>query len=149
MAISRRTFLTWAAGSAGALAALPALAACGANTATAPSAASAVKFGDPVSVTFWHSQTGANADALQEMVNKFNQSNGKNITLKSEYQGSYTQIFQKVMAAIQAASPPDVAVAYESMVAEYMTANAVGDLGDYALKGPQAFSKESLDDIFP
>src|SRR5439155_13407772 len=108
-----------------------------------------VKFGDPVSVTFWHSQTGGNADALQEMVNKFNQSNGKNITLKSEYQGSYTQIFQKIMAAIQAGSPPDVAVAYESMVAEYMKANAVVDLGDYALKGAQAFSKESLDDIFP
>ncbi len=53
------------------------------------------------------------------------------------------------MAAIQAGSPPDTAVAYESMVAEYMKANMAVDIGDYALKGPQAYSKESLADIFP
>jgi ABC-type glycerol-3-phosphate transport system substrate-binding protein len=83
------------------------------------------------------------------MVAKFNGANGKNITLKSEFQGNYTQVYQKIMAGIQAGSPPDVAVAYESMVAEYMKANAVVDLTDYALKGPQAYTKESLDDIFP
>src|SRR3954454_4480875 len=149
MAISRRKFLTHTTGAAGALAVLPALAACGASSTAAPSSAPAVKFGDPVSITFWHTQTGSNADALQELVNKFNQTNGKNITLKSEFQGNYTQVFQKIMAAIQAGSPPDVAVAYESMVDAYMRANAVVNLDDYALKGPQAFSKESLDDIFP
>jgi ABC-type glycerol-3-phosphate transport system substrate-binding protein len=148
MAISRRRFLSHTAAGAAALAALPALAACGPSPAGTP-AAPEVKFGDPVSVTFWHTQTGANEKALTDLVTKFNSTNGKNITLKSEYQGSYTQVFQKIMAGIQAGSPPDVAVAYESMVAEYMKANAVVDLDDYALKGPQAFTKESLNDIFP
>ena len=71
----------------------------------------AVTFGEPVSVTFWHTQTGTNEKALTDLVNRFNATNGKNITLKSEYQGNYTQVFQKIMASIQAGSPPDVAVA--------------------------------------
>jgi sn-glycerol 3-phosphate transport system substrate-binding protein len=148
MAMTRRTFLTCAAAGTASLAVLPALAACGPGQGRG-STQTAVKFGDPVTVTFWHTQTGVNADALQELVTKFNQTNGKNITLKSEYQGNYTQVFQKIMAAIQAGSPPDVAVAYESMVAEYMKANAVVDIGEYALKGPQAYTRESLNDIFP
>jgi ABC-type glycerol-3-phosphate transport system substrate-binding protein len=53
------------------------------------------------------------------------------------------------MASIQAGQPPDVAVAYESMVVEYMRAKAVVELDDYAFKGQQAFTKESLADIFP
>jgi ABC-type glycerol-3-phosphate transport system substrate-binding protein len=145
MAVSRRAFLTSAVGSA---AVLPALAACG-PAQDSTSSAPAVKFGEPVTVTFWHSQTAANATALDELVAKFNQTNGKNITVKSEYQGSYTQIFQKAMAAIQAGQTPDTLVAYESMVAEYMKANQVVNLDDYALKGPQALSKEDLADIFP
>jgi ABC-type glycerol-3-phosphate transport system substrate-binding protein len=148
MAVSRRAFITRGAAGAAALTLLPALAACGPNQ-NQGSTAPAATFGEPVSATFWHTQTGANEKALTDLVNKFNATNGKNITLKSEYQGSYTQVFQKIMASIQAGSPPDVAVAYESMVAEYMRANAVVDLDDYALKGPQALSKESLDDIFP
>jgi ABC-type glycerol-3-phosphate transport system substrate-binding protein len=141
--------LSHAAAGAATAAVIPVLAACGAPSESGPQANTAVKFGDPVTVTFWHTQTGTTADALTEMANRFNSTNGKNITLKAEYQGNYTQVFQKIQAAIQAGSPPDVAVAYESMVAEYMKANAVVDLTDYALKGPQAYSKESLDDIFP
>lgn len=144
MAMTRRVFF----GSAATVAGSVGLAACG-GAASDASSAPAVKFGDPVSVTFWHSQTGTNAEALAELVKKFNATNGKNITLKSEYQGSYTQIFTKIMAAIQAGSAPDSAVAYESMVAEYMKANAVVDIADYALKGPSAFTKASLDDIYP
>ena len=149
MAISRRRFLTTAAGGAGALAVLPALAACGPAQNAASTGGPNVKFGDPTTVVFWHTQTGANADALQALVDKFNQTNGKNITLKSEYQGSYTQVFQKIMAAIQAGSPPDTAVAYESMVAEYMKADSVVNLDDYALKGALALTKDDLSDIFP
>lgn len=148
MAITRRTFVAETAVGAASLAVLPALAACGAPQGGSGAGAD-VKFGEPVTAVFWHTQTAVNETALNEQVSKFNATNGKNITLKSEYQGSYTQVYQKIMASIQAGSPPDVAVAYESMVAEYMKANAVVDLDDYALKGPLAYSKESLADIFP
>ncbi|MGH2353450.1 MAG: extracellular solute-binding protein, partial [Chloroflexota bacterium] len=148
MGMSRRTFIGSATVGAGALALLPALAACGPEQ-PAGGTAQAVKFGDPVTATFWYRQTGAEEKALQDIIEKFNRTNGKNITIKGEQQGDYTQIYQKTMAAIQAGSPPDFAQAYESMVAEYMKANAMVNLDDYALKGPSAFSRESLNDIFP
>src|SRR5688500_12262782 len=125
MAITRRKFVVQSAAGAAALATLPALAACGAPQG---GAGANVKFGEPVTAVFWHTQTGVNETALTGLVTKFNATNGKNLTLKSEYQGDYTQVYQKVMASIQAGSPPDTAVAYESMVAEYMKANAVVDL---------------------
>lgn len=151
MALTRRTlFGNTAAGSA-ALMIPAALAACGGPGAGAPASGGGanVKFGEPVKAVFWHTQSGSNETALNEMVEKFNKTNKNNITIVSEYQGSYTQVFQKIMASIQAGSPPDTGVAYESMVAEYTKANAVIDLDPYAIRGPLAYSKESLDDIFP
>src|SRR5688572_27918313 len=144
MALSRRSFLT----STAAVTGVTALAACGAP-GSSESAAPATKFGEPVTVTFWHTQTAANATALDEMVAKFNQTNGKNITLKSEYQGSYNQVFQKAMAAIQAGQTPDKLVAYESMVAEYMKANSGVNLHDGYQKGLLALTMQIIADIFP
>lgn len=149
MALSRRRLFAQAGAATAASATMAVVAACGPAQGGGTGGGVNVKFDQPVKPVFWHTQTGANAAALDEMVAKFNSSNGKQITLTSEYQGSYTQVFQKIMAAIQAGSPPDVAVAYESMVAEYTKANAVIDLDPYAVKGSLAFSKDSLDDIFP
>ena len=58
--------------------------------------------GEPVSVTFWHTQTGANERALSDAVSRFNLQNGKNILLRSEYQGNAQQVFQKTIVALQA-----------------------------------------------
>src|SRR4030081_468786 len=73
--------------------------------------------GAPVGLTLWHTQTGANAAALQAMVDRFNSSNGKGITVTLQYQGSYTQLYQKNLSAIQAGALPDLAVAYERFLA--------------------------------
>ena len=126
MAITRRKFIGGAASGAAALATLPALAACGPDQSGG--GGTAVQLGDPVTAVFWHPQTGPNETALNDLVSKFNTTNGKNITLKSEFQGDYTPLFQKIMASIQAGQPPDVAVAYESMVIEYMRAKAAVEL---------------------
>src|SRR5450759_5281670 len=71
-----------------------------------------------VTVVFWHTQTGTNLAVIQDMVNQFNTTVGaqKKITVKEEYQGNYTQLYQKNLAAIQANTPPDMAVAYESYI---------------------------------
>jgi ABC-type glycerol-3-phosphate transport system substrate-binding protein len=103
----------------------------------------------PVEITFWHTQTGGNQTALDAIVEAFNKSNPQKITVKSENQGNYTQVYQKIMAAIQAGQTPDVAVGYESMAVEYMKAKAIVALDDYALKGASALSADDLKDIFP
>jgi len=110
------------------------------NTTPAPSAA-----GKGQVLTFWHTQTKENAEALEAMIREFNRKNDKGITVRPEYQGKYSELYRKVMSAIQAKSVPELAVAYESMVAEYMKANAVAPLDDYLAQLPQ----ESQDDIFP
>ena len=104
----------------------------------------------PVEITFWHTQTGGNQAALDAIVDAFNKSNPQKITVKAEtIPGSYTGVYQKAMAAIQAGQTPDVAVGYESMAVEYMKAKAIVALDDYALKGASALSADDLKDIFP
>jgi len=102
---------------------------------------------EDVNLIFWHTQPdgSANQKALQEMADTFNSTNGKRITVKLEYQGNYTQLYQKMLAAIQAGSYPELVVAYESQIADYMKAKAVAELDEYVNK----LAKESFDDILP
>lgn len=149
-AISRRGLLAGAgSGMGGAI-----LAACGAaatgtgGTKTEPLAA--VSFAQPTEVTFWHTQSGALTKAIDDLVAKFNSSNDKKITVKSEYiAGSYAGLFQKNQVALQAGTPVEVSVAYESHVAEYMRGNWNVDLEPYVKDKAIGLTKEGLEDVFP
>ncbi len=129
---------------------LPLVAACaGAPAPTEqPNAVDQLDLKGPVSVTLWHTQVQTNAAALQALVDDFNKTNQNGITVKLEFQGNYTQLYQKNLAAIQAGTLPELAVAYESFVADYMKADAVLDLGPYVSSKKYGLTKESLDDIF-
>src|SRR5207249_12333492 len=110
--------------------------------AEAPKPGAAGAAGD---VLFWHTQTGPLADALNKIIDDFNKkSSGARI--KGEFAGNYTQTYQKAMAAIQGGGLPNLAVAYESMVADYMRANAVVALDDYVSDAQNGLSKADLDD---
>jgi len=104
--------------------------------------------GSPVALTLWHTQTGANAAALQAMVDRFNSTNGKGITVTLQYQGSYTQLYQKNLSAIQAGALPELAVAYESFVADYMKADVVLNLDPYVNSAKNGLDKASQADIY-
>src|SRR5687767_14358630 len=85
----------------------------------------------PVSVKLWHALSGPQQLALEAMVKKFNDTNGKGITVTALYQGNYTQLYEKTLGAIQAGNSPDLAHAYESHVADYARNDIVVDLGPY------------------
>jgi ABC-type glycerol-3-phosphate transport system substrate-binding protein len=104
--------------------------------------------GQGIQLTFWHTQTQENKTALEYLCKKFNETNGKGITVKPLYQGNYPDLYRKLVTSITGGRLPEVAVSYESMVAEYMKAGAVVPLDDY-VKGPNGLSKEDMDDIFP
>lgn len=104
--------------------------------------------GSPIALTLWHTQTGANAAALQAMVDRFNSTNGKGITVTLQYQGSYTQLYQKNLSAIQAGALPELAVAYESFVADYMKADVVLNLDPYLNSAKNGLPKDSQSDIY-
>lgn len=139
-------------GSLSATAGSAALAACGgvgANKDSAQSAVPSVKFEQPTEISFWHPQSASNGKALQDMVDKFNGVNGKKITVKAEYAGSYNDLHQKNQVALQAGTTVDLTVAYENWVAEYMRGNHMIDLDDYVKDKSIGLTKESLNDIFP
>ena len=104
--------------------------------------------GQPIALTLWHTQTGVNAAALQVMVDRFNSTNGKGITVTLQYQGSYTQLYQKNLSAIQAGALPELAVAYESFVADYMKADVVLNLDPYVKSTKNGLDAKSKDDIY-
>jgi ABC-type glycerol-3-phosphate transport system substrate-binding protein len=104
--------------------------------------------GSPIGLTLWHTQTGANAAALQAMVDRFNSTNGQGITVTLQYQGSYTQLYQKNLSAIQAGALPELAVAYESFVADYMKADVVLNLDPYVSSAKNGLTKAQQDDIY-
>src|SRR5688572_21961609 len=149
MVVSRRKLL----GAAGTGSGAALLAACGAGGGAGSGGsqpAANVKFDAPTDIVFWHTQSGALTTAIDQLVAKFNSSNDKKITVKSEFiPGSYAGLFEKNQVALQAGTPVDVSVAYESHVAEYMRGNWNIDLDDYVKDRTLGLSKESLDDIFP
>jgi ABC-type glycerol-3-phosphate transport system substrate-binding protein len=92
---------------------------------------------------FWHAQSDQKAKALRQIINDYNASNPP-IKVKEEYVGDYDTIYRKTLTALMAKHPPDLAVAYESMVAQYMKYDALVDLEPYLDTEDQS----SREDIF-
>ncbi len=103
----------------------------------------------PVTITLWHALTSdPQKGALEASVKKFNETNGKGITVEAVVQGGYTQLYQKTLGAIQAGALPDLVHAYESQVADYTRADVVVDLDPYLASKKNGLDKASQDDIF-
>ncbi len=66
--------------------------------------------------------------------------------MKAEFQGTYTQLYQKTLAAMQGGGLPDTLVAAESQVADYARTGIVVTLDPY-LNGRNGLSKANQDDI--
>ena len=112
-------------------------------------AADAFKPIDPSAAVFWDRQTTESAELLRSLAAEFNAGRPNALPIKVEHIGGYSDIFRKVSASIRARALPSMAVAYESMTAEYAQAGAVIPLDDF-VKDPQiGLKKEDLDDFFP
>ena len=103
----------------------------------------------PVTITLWHALTSdPQKGALEAAVKKFNETNGKGITVQAVVQGNYTQLYQKTLGAIQAGALPELAHAYESFVADYTKADVVIDLDPYVNSKKNGLDQASKDDIY-
>ena len=125
----------------------------GANPSSSPTPAATTEADQditgPVTVTLWHALTSdPQKGALEAAVKKFNDTNGKGITVQAVVQGNYTQLYQKTLAAIQAGALPDMAHAYESFVADYTKADVVIDLDPYVNSKKNGLDQASKDDIY-
>ena len=50
-------------------------------------------------ITFWHSMGGVNGEAMDYLVNKFNEENEDGITVEAVYQGEYDDTINKLKSA--------------------------------------------------
>jgi sn-glycerol 3-phosphate transport system substrate-binding protein len=81
----------------------PAASSTGGSGAAAPAA-------EVPTVTLWSSFTGANGEAEQALVDKFHEKHGGEVNLDYQFQGSYEETAQKVTAALQAKTAPDISL---------------------------------------
>jgi len=105
--------------------------------------------GKQIKLTFYHTQTKGNEDALKKIIGDFQTAN-PGITIDAQsITGSYSGVSAKVRAGIQANQVPDIAVGYENDVANYQQGDAVLDLTPYINSKKYGWTKDDLADIFP
>ena len=68
---------------------------------------------DGTEITFWHSMGGVNGQAIDELVNRFNEENDLGITVVSEYQGEYDDALNKLRSAQIGNMGADLVQVYE------------------------------------
>ena len=81
----------------------------GAAPASSGSAAESAPAKEKTTVVLWSSFTGKNGEAETEVVKRFGEAN-PDITLDYQFQGSYEETAQKVTAALQARTAPDISL---------------------------------------
>ncbi len=99
-------------------------------------------------ITLWHPYTRLHEKVLRELVEEFNRTNPWGIKVTVTYAGSYSEMRRKVLAAIAAGTPPDMAFSYQNVIAEYASADAVVPLDDYLESPRYGLKPEELEDYF-
>lgn len=107
--INRRSLIKGAAGAAAGATAL----AVSKRSQTFAAPALIQNTGSQVKVVFWSSFGGKNGEVEQEVLRRFHESQ-KDVVVEYQYQGTYEETAQKVVAALQARQAPDFTVLSEA-----------------------------------
>ena len=116
-----------------------ALMACGPRTFTAQDSRAAV---------FWDRQTNETAALLDGLIDEYN-ATAASLPIRVEHTGNYGDIYQKTIGGIRAGQLPAMAVAYESMVADYASFEAAADLRPLLDDPELGLTQQERDDFFP
>ncbi len=100
-------------------------------------------------VVFWHQHTRAREEALLQIIDEFNKTNEFGITVEASYQGSYNDIFNKMLAVLNTSDAPNVVVAYQNQAATYQIADGLVDMNSLVNSPKWGLSEEEQADFFP
>ncbi|MBN1146892.1 MAG: extracellular solute-binding protein, partial [Anaerolineales bacterium] len=100
-------------------------------------------------VIFWHQHTRERDEALQKIVEEFNTSNEWGITVVAEYQGSYDEVFNKMLAVLNTTDAPQLVVAYQNQAATYQLGEGLIDMTPLVDSPKWGLSEEDQKDFFP
>lgn len=125
--LSRRTLLKGMTAGAG----LVLLAGCAVpvTPTAAPAEGASAPASEPLSVVLWSSFTGKNGEAETALVNQFNESQG-DVKIDYQFQGSYEETAQKVTAALQAGTAPDISLLSDVWWFKFYLNRALAPLDD-------------------
>lgn len=102
-----------------------------------------------VKVVFWHVWSRQVGDALQALVDEFNQTNEWGIQVEAINQGGYNEMFDKMNAAINTGELPNIVVGYQNQMAVWDQAGEVMvDLTPYVNDPVYGFTEEEQQDFF-
>jgi len=100
-------------------------------------------------VIFWHQHTRAREESLLKIVNDFNANNEWGITVEAEFQGSYGDIFNKMLGVLNTPDAPGIVVAYQNQAATYQLADGLVDMNGMVNSPEWGLSAEEQADFFP
>lgn len=100
-----------------------------------------------VEVVFWHSFVAATIPALEELIETFEQEH-PTIRIKAQYIPTGDGLVQKLIAAVQSNTAPDVSWIHADFLDKLVEAEAVVPMADF-IDGPNGLSADELADIVP
>jgi len=100
-------------------------------------------------ITFWHNHTSSREAAFLAIVEEFNATNAWGITVTAEYQGSYNDIYNKMLLLLNTDAAPDLVVAYQTQAATYQMSDGLFDINSLLNHPTWGLSAEEQADFFP
>lgn len=100
-----------------------------------------------VTLTFWHSFVSSTVPALNELTRKFEQEH-HGIAIKAQYIPTGDALIQKLIAAIQSKTAPDISWIHSDYLQNLVEAGAIHRMQEF-IEAPDGLSKAEIADIFP
>lgn len=99
-------------------------------------------------VTFWYQHSGSRENALQKLIDQFNSENEYGITVVGEFQGGYSDIFQKMLALLGTNDVPNIVVAYQNQAATYQVVDGLIDMNPLVNSEKWGLTDADKEDFF-
>ena len=117
-----------------------------ASAATKAATSSSASSGKKTHIVYWGSFSGANGDAEQAVVQKFNDSQS-DVEVEYQFQGTYEETAQKLTAALAAKQGPDVCLLSDVWWFKFYLNRAIAPLDSY-LKSNNIDTSDYVESFF-
>ncbi len=99
-------------------------------------------------IVFWHIYSDEREQALAAIVNDFNSSNPYGIQVTVSNQGSYVDIFNKMLEGIGTPDVPDILIAFQNQAAIYQLNDGLVDLTTLVASPLWGFSADDISTFY-
>ncbi len=99
-------------------------------------------------LVFWYQHTLKREDRLNDLLAEFNTGNVYGISVRGEYAGGYTDIYNKMVVGIQGGILPALVVAYNNQANAYFANGGAVDLAPYMSSVQWGLTAEARQDYY-